>query len=193
MSKERDKVSAHVLHGLLPGSRINKTNKKITVSTGTSNETFIFNVGGSRFETYRSTLTSLPFSPLADEDFLKKHYREDKKEYFFDRDPDVFKAILNYLRTGELHLPACHCGASVKTELAFWGMEEDEIEECCWTNYSSWTSTLEALRKLEKDRKGALEHVAESQYLSASRWQRIRQKAWVFMNNPRSSLWAQVN
>ncbi|XP_046544035.1 potassium voltage-gated channel protein Shaw-like [Haliotis rubra] len=192
MFKVREKDSAHVLHGLLPGARINKTNKKITVSTGTSNETFIFNVGGSLFETYGSTLSGLPFSKLADEDFLKKHYRQDKNDYFFDREPDVFKAILNYLRTGELHLPAWLCGASVKTELAFWGVEEDEIEECCWTNYSSWTTTLEALRKLEKDRKGALEHVDESRYCSSSRWQRIRQKAWVFMNNPLSSSWAQV-
>ena len=41
----------------------------------------------------------------------------------------------------------------VQTEMEFWGIEEDEIEECCWTNYSAWTTTLDALRKLEKDRK----------------------------------------
>ena len=41
----------------------------------------------------------------------------------------------------------------MQTEMEFWGIEEDEIEECCWTNYSAWTTTLEALRKLEKDRK----------------------------------------
>ncbi|XP_071098859.1 potassium voltage-gated channel protein Shaw-like [Haliotis cracherodii] len=192
MLKGREKDSANVLHGLLPGARVNEANKKITIHTGTSNETVIFNVGGSRFETYRSTLNSLPFSKLADETFLEKYYREDKKDYFFDREPDGFKAILNYLRTGELHLPVWLCAASVKTELLFWGVEEDEIEECCWVNYSSMTTSLESLRKLEKDRKGTLGHIEENRNDSSSKWQRIRQKGWRFVNNPRSSLWAKV-
>ncbi|XP_046364479.1 potassium voltage-gated channel protein Shaw-like [Haliotis rufescens] len=192
MFKGREKDSEHVLHALMPGARINKGNKKITINVGTSNETITFNVGGSQFETYRSTLNRLPFSPLGDEDFLKKHYREDRKDYFFDREPDVFKAILNYLRTGELHLPAWLCGASIKNELAFWGVEEDEIEECCWTNYNSWTTTLEALRKLEKDRKGTLGHVGESNKRPTSQWKKFCQRGWTLMNNPRVSGWARV-
>ncbi|XP_067653644.1 potassium voltage-gated channel protein Shaw-like [Haliotis asinina] len=192
MFRMRDKDTEHVLHALMPGARINKGNKKITINVGTSNETILFNVGGSQFETYRSTLNRLPFSPLADEDFLKKHYREDRKEYFFDRDPDVFKAILNYLRTGELHLPAWLCGASIKNELAFWGVEEDEIEECCWTNYNSWTTTLEALRKLEKNRKGALGHVDENNKSPKTPWKGFCQRGWTLMNNPRASGWAWV-
>ena len=74
----------------------------------------MFNIGGTIFETHRSTLRKLPHSPLADDHFLKKHYREEKKDYFFDRDPEVFGAVLNYLRTGELHLPSKYCGPAVK-------------------------------------------------------------------------------
>ena len=77
-------------------------------------QTVIFNIGGTIFETHRSTLRKLPQSPLADESFLRKHFREDKGHYFFDRDPEVFGAILNYLRTGELHLPTKYCGPAVK-------------------------------------------------------------------------------
>lgn len=40
---------------------------------------------------FRSTLHRLPNSPLANSKFLKEHYRPEKKEYFFDRDPDVFR------------------------------------------------------------------------------------------------------
>lgn len=79
------------LHALLPGAKINASKGTILVNIGTSKETLIFNIGGTKFETYRSTLYKIPRSPLADENFLKKHFREDKGDYFFDRDPDVFK------------------------------------------------------------------------------------------------------
>lgn len=52
-----------------------------------------------------------------------------------------FQAILNFLRTGELHLPTFICGPCAKTELEFWGVEEHWIERCCWISYNEWNST----------------------------------------------------
>ena len=141
-----------VLNAILPGAEYDRKQGKVKVNLAISTEVVCFNIGGTKFETYRNTLHRLPNSPLANEDFLQKHYREKHKDYFFDRDPDVFKAIMNYLRTGELHLPSWACGAAVKHELNFWGVQEDEIEACCWNNYTSWNSALEALRELERHR-----------------------------------------
>lgn len=82
----------NLLHALLPGARIDNDNGgKISINMGFSREFVVFNVGGTKFETYRSTLYSQPNSPLANDTFLKRHYNEERKEYFFDRDPDVFK------------------------------------------------------------------------------------------------------
>jgi len=45
-----------------------------------------------------------------------------QNEYFFDRDPDSFQAILNYFRTGKLHAPSELCGNLFYEELEFRGM-----------------------------------------------------------------------
>jgi len=38
---------------------------------------------------------------------------------------------------------------SLRQELDFWGFEEQEIEACCWSDYSRYTSHREALSHLD--------------------------------------------
>ncbi|GFN75454.1 potassium voltage-gated channel protein shaw [Plakobranchus ocellatus] len=133
-SAHGQKSQSGILNALLPGARIDKLTNKITVHAGTSNDTVIFNVGGTRFETYKSTLSAIPSSPLSKESFLEKYYRPEHRDYFFDRDPAVFHCVLNFFRTGELHLSTVSCGPVVKSELEFWGVDELDIEECCWSS-----------------------------------------------------------
>lgn len=182
-------ANQNLLHALLPGAKLDKKNGgKISVKVGISNDIVMFNVGGTKFETYRSTLCSQPNSPLADDSFMKRHYNEDRKEYFFDRDPDVFKAILNYLRTGELHLPSFICGPAAREELLFWGVSDDIIQRCCWSHYNSWNSTLEALMQLEKDRKGSMDEYTSSKGRSkGTAWEKLQTKLWKILNKPNSS------
>ena len=97
--------------------------------------------------------SAIPSSPLSKDSFLVKHYRPDHHDYFFDRDPAVFHCVLNFFRTGELHLSTVTCGPVVKSELEFWGVDELDIEECCWSRYSSWVSTLQVrLLRLKRQR-----------------------------------------
>jgi len=70
------------------------------------------------------------------------------KEYFFDRDPNSFIAILNYFRTGHLHTPQNVCGNLFYGELKFWGIDEREIQPCCWTNFSNQRECYQALNKV---------------------------------------------
>jgi len=79
-----------ILQAILPGAKVDSSGK-IKFNLRTSQETVIINVGGVIFETYKSTLLSQPEMPLGDEDFLKSHFRRDKGDYFFDRDPDMFR------------------------------------------------------------------------------------------------------
>lgn len=157
-SKKKGKTKGGMMgmvSAMIPGAKINNKGR-VMVNVSTSKETIIFNIGGVVFETYRSTLFRLPNSPLADDKFLTNHYRPEEKDYFFDRDPDIFRATLNYLRTGELHIPSYICGPAAKNELEFWGVKPSKIERCCWTNYNDWNSTLAALEQLEKDRTGSM-------------------------------------
>lgn len=150
------------------------------------NERVILNVGGTRHETYRSTLKTLPGTRLAllacqaqgecpGEDpplpplpapplaanpgphpgvgTLECWGRigavgasgANCSEFFFDRHPGVFAYVLNYYRTGKLHCPADVCGPLFEEELAFWGIDETDVEPCCWMTYRQHRDAEEAL------------------------------------------------
>jgi potassium voltage-gated channel Shal-related subfamily D protein len=63
----------------------------------TEDEKIVINVSGRRFETWQNTLEKYPDTLLGsnEKDFF---FDEILKEYFFDRDPEVFRHILNYYR-----------------------------------------------------------------------------------------------
>ncbi|KXS15854.1 POZ domain-containing protein [Gonapodya prolifera JEL478] len=71
----------------------------------------VLNVGGTAFSTRLSTLTShrepdSVFHAMFDRDAgWKPAEKDDQGRYFFDRCPDMFKIVLEWLRTGELAVP----------------------------------------------------------------------------------------
>ncbi|KAM8884441.1 potassium voltage-gated channel subfamily C member 2 isoform X4 [Synchiropus splendidus] len=128
------------------------------------NERIILNVGGTRHETYKTTLKTLPGTRLAllasDSDIdsvldqLQQvpgfiEYNARTNEYFFDRHPGVFAYVLNYYRTGKLHCPADVCGPLFEEELSFWGIDETDVEPCCWMTYRQHRDAEEALDVFE--------------------------------------------
>ncbi|XP_053270976.1 potassium voltage-gated channel subfamily C member 2 isoform X2 [Pleuronectes platessa] len=128
------------------------------------NERIILNVGGTRHETYKTTLKTLPGTRLAllasDSDLdsvldqLQQvpgfiEYNARTNEYFFDRHPGVFAYVLNYYRTGKLHCPADVCGPLFEEELSFWGIDETDVEPCCWMTYRQHRDAEEALDVFE--------------------------------------------
>ncbi|XP_060559219.1 potassium voltage-gated channel protein Shal-like [Ruditapes philippinarum] len=112
----------------LPHSRVKG------VEDGRGDDKLLINVSGRRFETWQNTLDKYPDTLLGsnEKDFF---YDEQYKEYFFDRDPDIFRHILNYYRTGKLHYPKHECISSYDEELAFFGIMPDLIGDCCYEDY----------------------------------------------------------
>lgn len=90
----------------------------------------LLNVGGRRFEAYQSTLTrgaardSLFARLLAPENRAMCKPDADGC-FFFDRNPDIFSLLLDYLRGGSLSLPACshYSQAAVRAEAEYFGIE----------------------------------------------------------------------
>ncbi|XP_021346658.1 potassium voltage-gated channel protein Shaw-like isoform X2 [Mizuhopecten yessoensis] len=156
-------------------------------------ETVILNVGGQVFETLKTTLKRLKTCKLARDSEMMKHYRETKGDFFFDRDPQAFSVILNYLRTGELHLPTYLCGPALQREFEYWGVQEMDIERCCWQPYNTWKTQNQSLEKLEYDRKRSttLKELEEDRK-SASCWKRSRARVWNFLQDPNSSCCAKI-
>lgn len=41
-----------------------------------------------------------------------------------------------FFRTGKLHYPTDVCGPLFEEELAFWGLDSNQVEPCCWMTYT---------------------------------------------------------
>jgi potassium voltage-gated channel Shal-related subfamily D protein len=89
------------------------------------------NVSGRKFCTWESTLKKYPNTLLGSE-ALKLFFDHEKKEYFLDRDPHMFRYILNYYKVGKLHLSVEDCVDAFQEELQYFGISVDEINDCCY-------------------------------------------------------------
>lgn len=97
-------------------------------------EKIVINISGQRFETWRNTLEFYPDTLLGSNE-RELFYDEVNREYFFDRDAEIFRHILNFYRTGRLHYPRHECSASYDEELTFFGLLPDVIGNCCYDDY----------------------------------------------------------
>jgi hypothetical protein len=79
------------------------SNLKNTKKTGSR---LVINVGGSRFETFKSTLERYPDTLLGNIHRRSLFYDKNREEYFFDRHRLCFEAILYYYQSrGRLRRP----------------------------------------------------------------------------------------
>ena len=180
---------------------------------GDESERIVINVGGTRHQTYRSTLRTLPGTRLAwlAEPDAHSHFDYDPRadEFFFDRHPGVFAHILNYYRTGKLHCPADVCGPLYEEELAFWGIDETDVEPCCWMTYRQHRDAEEALDIFEapdllggdpgddEDLAAKRLGIEDAAGLGgpdgkSSRWRRLQPRMWALFEDPYSSRAARV-
>ncbi|XP_017776953.1 PREDICTED: potassium voltage-gated channel protein Shal isoform X1 [Nicrophorus vespilloides] len=146
-------------------------------------EKLLINVSGRRFETWRNTLEKYPDTLLGSNE-REFFYDEECKEYFFDRDPDIFRHILNYYRTGKLHYPKHECLTSYDEELAFFGILPDVIGDCCYEDYRD--------RKRENAERLMDDKLSENGDHNLQQLTNIRQKMWRAFENPHTSTAALV-
>ncbi|XP_060087223.1 potassium voltage-gated channel subfamily D member 3 isoform X2 [Heteronotia binoei] len=145
-------------------------------------ELIVLNVSGRRFQTWRTTLERYPDTLLGstEKEFF---FNEDTKEYFFDRDPEVFRSILNFYRTGKLHYPRYECISAYDEELAFYGILPDIIGDCCYEEYKD--------RKRENAERLMDDSDSENKQESMPALS-FRQTMWRAFENPHTSTLALV-
>lgn len=162
----------------------------------------VLNVGGTRHESSIATLSKFPRTRLGrlatsmqTSSSGKSQNPTDLPELYFDRDPVLFGFILNFYRTGQLHVPLGVCGPMFKTELDFWQLDDREIEPCCFVTYVSYEETNEALAQFDYSVTEAQQYdQADRQTLgSSSCWQRLRPKLWKGLQSPYTSTVAMVS
>ena len=152
-------------------------------------QSIVINVGGSRFETFVDTLKKRPRTMLANLSANSPYYRESCGEYFFDRDPVIFRAVLDFYRNQTLHFPHDVCGTVVRRELQYWKIDEKHVAPCCWQFFKTVSENQATVELLSR----ALEPADDaSQMEERSRCQRLAWRVWTFTEDPTSSRFALV-
>ncbi|XP_038150259.1 potassium voltage-gated channel subfamily D member 2-like isoform X2 [Cyprinodon tularosa] len=143
----------------------------------------ILNVSGTKFQTWRTTLERYPDSLLGstERDFF---FHEETSEYFFDRDPDIFRHILNFYRTGKLHYPRQECISAYDEELAFFGIIPEIIGDCCYEEYKD--RRRENAERLQDDEEMDMSNDVTPVNLT------FREYLWRAFENPHTSTLALV-
>ena len=136
----------------LAAPKVSLSRRVSGLSSKKTENKIVINVGGVRYETYKTTLKNIPdtrLSWLSNTKANNPDFDAETGEFFFDRHPGVFNMILNYYRTGKLHAPTDVCGPLFEEELNFWGLDEKQIEPCCWPNYRAHRDAQETLAEMD--------------------------------------------
>ncbi|KAM8953902.1 delayed-rectifier potassium channel regulatory subunit KCNS3 [Pelodytes ibericus] len=167
------------------------------------------NVGGFKQSVDQSILLRFPHTRLgkllncqSEEAILElcDDYNVTDKEYYFDRNPSLFRYILNFYYTGKLHVMEELCVFSFCQEIEYWGINELFIDSCCSNKYQEKKETISEKDWEQKsdvislgsssDQSSVFER--ELELFDNLRFGDIRKKIWVRLENPAFSLSAKI-
>ena len=134
-------------------------------------DTVLFNVSGQRFAVPRTILDRAPaHSPLRCLHTDLWTFDVNSREFIIDRNPQAFFAILVYLHSFQLHLPAGMCRTFFEEELVFYGFQVSHISHCCRRKE---TSSERRRREWKSARSRALRDMWKRAAWRALAWQRV--------------------
>ncbi|XP_030638639.1 potassium voltage-gated channel subfamily V member 1 [Chanos chanos] len=152
---------------------------------------FIINVGGSRYILSQELLASHPETRLGKLALSNRDSALDlcddadllENEFFFDRNSQTFQYIMNFYKTGHLHVREELCVVSFLQEIEYWGIDELRIDPCCRDKYyrrKEMKESLDIRRDVE-----VMDNDEED--FSGVLCQDLRQRLWDLMEKPDSS------
>ncbi|CAL1612237.1 unnamed protein product [Knipowitschia caucasica] len=155
------------------------------------------NVGGVRFSLAAQMLTPFPHTRLGRLAFCPDAALElcddcRDGEFFFDRSAQTFQYVLNFYRTGHLHVCEELCELCFLQELQYWGLDERRIEACCRDRYQR-RKELKDCAELSQDQTLDLDHGLDpDREFQGALCSELRRRLWNVLEKPDSSRTAHV-
>ncbi|XP_028413577.1 potassium voltage-gated channel subfamily D member 3-like [Dendronephthya gigantea] len=94
----------------------------------------VINVGGERFVMAYKTISLYPHTLLATQE-IDKYFDRKRKEYFFDRDPDMFRYVFKFYTHDKIHFPMDECIQALIDEFKFFRIPLDIMKDCCYAEF----------------------------------------------------------
>ncbi|KAM3174436.1 hypothetical protein ACTXT7_010546 [Hymenolepis weldensis] len=134
------------------------------------------NVSGVKFEIPRYFVDQHPNTLLGSTE-REYFYDEENHEYYFDRDPAIFRYIVDYYRHGFLHFPRADCFLAYENEMHFFRISTECMGDCCYEYFQD--CRREHSERLREGRSG--------DELKKTGPTTFRQKLWASFENPDNS------
>ncbi|XP_051881392.1 potassium voltage-gated channel subfamily F member 1-like [Pristis pectinata] len=164
-------------------------------SEASEDQELVVNIGGARHLLYGYVVNRYPESRLAELlrcngyeaiSSLCDDYDPSKREFYFDRDPDSFKCVMEVYYFGEIHIKKGICPICFKNELDFWKIDVDLLDECCKCLLGEKNDELEEIAK-------QVQLILADRGESADTcWGKAQKFLWKLMEKPDSSCPARV-
>lgn len=110
-------------------------------------------------------------------------------EFYFDRQPRSFNCVLDYYRTGKLHLADELCVMSFKDDLDYWEIEDYNLDSCCQQRYHQRRDNV--FEEMKKEMESLKEH--DEEMFGTSKLQRYQKFVWDLLEKPQTSVAARVS